>query len=116
MKKHLLLSSALLSCLFMTPLLTHANDKVTNLYNPQLFQQVCKGKAAGSDVSFAHRGIIWNGQCQVQFFPNSKTTPLKGDEKELSSICQTQPDAKTVIIEGQEFKGKCAIGYAAPAP
>ncbi|WOE31810.1 MULTISPECIES: hypothetical protein [unclassified Acinetobacter] len=115
MKKHILLS-ALLSCLFITPFAAQANDKVGTFYNPQLFQQVCKGKSEGTPVSFPSRGILWNGTCQVQFFPSAKTTTLKGDEKELSSICKTDPNSKVINIEGTEFKGKCAMGYAAPAP
>lgn len=115
MKNHILLS-ALMSCLFIAPFAAQANDKVGTFYNPQLFQQVCKGKTEGTPVSFPYRGIIWNGTCQTQFFPSAKTTGLKGDEKELSNICQTHPEQKSINIEGKDFKGKCALGYAAPAP
>lgn len=115
MKNHILVS-ALLSCLFIAPLATQANDKVGTFYNPQQFQQVCKGKSQGDAVSFASRGIIWNGNCTMQFFPSAKTTKLKGNEPELSSICQSDPASKSINIEGKDYKGKCALGYAPPAP
>lgn len=92
-----------------------ANDKVESTYNAKQYQQVCKGKTEGAEVSFAYRGIIWNGSCQSQFFP-TKTATLKGDEAELNSICRTDSTAKSVNISGKEYPGKCALGYAPPMP
>ena len=41
---------------------------------------------------------------------------LKGDEAELNSICQSNPQATSINIEGKEIKGKCALGFKAPHP
>lgn len=95
--------------------MSFANDKVESTYNAKQYQKVCKGKSEGAEVSFAYRGIIWNGTCQTQFFP-SNTKGLKGDEAELRTACQTDAAAKTATIAGQEHKGKCALGYAPPMP
>lgn len=115
MKKSILLA-ALCSTMAFAALPTQANDKVQTTYNAAKYQQVCKGKTQGADVSFAAHGIIWNGTCQVQFFPSAKTTSLSGTESELSSICTTNPDSTTINIKGVDYKGKCALGYAAISP
>ena len=95
--------------------MSFANDKVENAYNAKQFQSVCKGQSEGAEVTFPYRGIIWNGTCQTQFFPdNSKD--LKGNEAQLLSVCQSDPASKTVNIDGQDYKGKCALGYIAPSP
>ena len=92
-----------------------ANDKVENAYNAKQFQNVCKGQSDGAEVTFPYRGIIWNGTCQVQFFPdNSKD--LKGNEEQLLSACQNDAATKSVNIDGQDYKGKCALGYVPPSP
>ena len=68
-------------------------------------------------VSFAYRGIIWNGTCEPQFFPSSKNANIHGDEAELASICQSDSKATSINIEGKkEIKGKCALGFVAPKP
>ncbi|ANF83105.1 hypothetical protein A3K93_05210 [Acinetobacter sp. NCu2D-2] len=92
-----------------------ANDKVEKVYDAQLFQKVCKGKSAGDAVTFAHRGIIWNGTCEPQFFSNSKNA-VNGDEAELYTTCQGASGATTATLNGQEVKGKCALGFAPPRP
>ena len=113
-------NSILLSTIFSTLCLfsfnTQANDKVEHVYDAQKYQQVCKGKKEGDAVSFAFRGIIWNGSCQPQFLPAGKTANLKGDEKELNSICRSDTTAKSVNIEGKEYKGKCGLGFVPPTP
>lgn len=81
----------------------------------QKYQQVCKGKTQGADVSFAYKGVIWNGHCQSQFFP-TRVSAVKGDEKELNSICVTDPKATSIQIEGKTVKGKCALGFSPPQP
>lgn len=95
--------------------ISFANDKVQTVYNAKKYQQVCKGKSDGAQVSFAYRGIIWNGTCQPQFFPSS-TKGLKGDEAELNSVCKSDAAAKTASIAGQEYKGHCALGFTPPMP
>ena len=92
-----------------------ANDKVQSTYDSNRYMQVCKGKSQGAPVSFAYRGIIWNGTCEPQFFPNSKTG-ITGTETELYSACQGASGATTATINGREVRGKCALGYSAPRP
>ncbi|WP_445115750.1 hypothetical protein [Acinetobacter sp. WZC-1] len=94
---------------------TQANDKVETTYNPQKYQQVCKNKKQGDQISFAYKGIVWNGSCEPQFFA-TKSTAVKGNEPELNTTCASDASAKSVTIEGKEIKGKCALGFAAPQP
>jgi hypothetical protein len=108
--------SILLCSLCLAPLATQANDKVETTYNAQKYQQVCKGKTQGAWVSFAYRGIIWNGTCEPQFFASSKNSSIKGDEAELSTTCSADMKAKMVTINGTEVKGKCALGFMPPHP
>lgn len=108
--------SAVLSCLVLAPLSLHANDKVSNAYNPQKYQQVCKGKSKGDAVSYAARGIIWNGTCQTQFIPSGNYKNIKGNEAELTSICKSDMKSKAINIEGKEYLGKCALAFTAPTP
>ena len=115
MHKNVILSSILCG-LCLAPFAASANDKVETVYNAQKYQQVCKGKSQGAPVSFAYRGIIWNGTCEPQFFPSSKKVMLKGDEAELNSICHSDTNATSMNIEGHEIKGKCALGFTAPRP
>ena len=114
MNKKILFSSILCGLLF-SPFVS-ANDKVEKVYDSQRYQQVCKGKSQGTAVSFAYRGIIWNGTCEPQFFPSSKNANIHGDEAELTSICHGDPKAMSINIEGKESKGKCALGFSAPKP
>lgn len=95
--------------------LAFANDKVEKVYDAQLFQKVCKGKSAGDAVTFAHRGIIWNGTCEQQFFSSTKST-FVGTEAEIYNTCQGSTGTTTATINGQEIKGKCALGFTPPRP
>ena len=115
MNKNFLLSSILCG-LCLTPFAASANDKVEKVYNAQKYQQVCKGKTQGAQVSFAYRGIIWNGTCEPQFFPSSKNASITGDEAELSTACSGDTSATTASINGTEVKGKCALGFMPPRP
>lgn len=114
MNKNILLSAVL--CGFcLAPFATvQANDKVETTYNAQKYMQLCKGKSQGTWVSFAYRGIIWNGTCEPQFFSTNKA--VKGNESELMTACQTDMTTKSVMINGMEVKGKCALGFTAPYP
>ncbi|RLL34572.1 hypothetical protein D9K80_11025 [Acinetobacter cumulans] len=107
--------SAMLYGLCLTSFTASANDKVQSTYDVQKYQQVCKGKTQGDQVSFAYRGIIWNGTCQPQFFSSSKTK-LLGTEAELNSVCHSDAKAKSITVDGKEVKGKCALGFAPPSP
>ena len=108
MNKNIFLATALCGLCF-APFAASANDKVEKVYNAQKYQQVCKGKSEGAPVSFAYRGIIWNGTCQQQFFPSSSTN-IKGDEPELYTSCSS--GGKTsATINGTQVNGKCALGF-----
>ena len=115
MNKNILLSTVLCG-LCLSPLAASANDKVEKVYDAQRYQQVCKGKSQGAQVSFAYRGIIWNGTCEPQFFSSSKNANLHGEEAELLSTCSADAKATTATINGQEIKGKCALGFTPPRP
>mgnify|MGYP000072388913 FL=1 len=115
MKKNFILSSILCG-LCLAPFAASANDKVETVYNPQKYQQVCKGKSQGAPVSFAYRGIIWNGTCEPQFFASGKHAMIKGDEPELYNTCSSASGAASVTIGGTQVKGKCALGFMAPRP
>lgn len=94
---------------------TFANDKVETVYNAKQFQNVCKGKSEGAEVSFPYRGIIWNGTCQLQFF-SSNNKEVGEQANQLNSACRNDPKQKSINIEGTAYSGKCALGYAPPAP
>ena len=113
MNKNIFLATALCGLCF-APFAASANDKVEKVYNAQKYQQVCKGKSEGAPVSFAYRGIIWNGTCQQQFFPSSSAN-IRGDEPELYTSCSSS-GATTATINGTQVKGKCALGFTAPRP
>ena len=115
MNKNIFLSTVLCGLCF-APFAASANDKVETIYNAQKYQQVCKGKSQGAQVSFAYRGIIWNGTCEPQFFASSKNASIKGDEAELMSTCSGNSGATTATINGAEVKGKCALGFMPPRP
>ncbi len=115
MNKNIFLSTVLCGLCF-APFAASANDKVDTTYNAQKYQQVCKGKTQGAQVSFAHRGIIWNGTCEPQFFASSKNASIKGDEAELMSTCSGNSSATSATINGTEVKGKCALGFVPPRP
>ena len=115
MNKNFLLSSILCG-VCLAPFAASANDKVEKVYDAQRYQKVCKGKTQGAQVSFAYRGIIWNGTCEPQFFPSSKNASITGDEAELTTACSGDTGATTATINGTEVKGKCALGFMPPRP
>ncbi|TCM67017.1 hypothetical protein EC844_11058 [Acinetobacter calcoaceticus] len=100
-----------LLCLGSPALAKHTDSQL----NHAKFQQVCKGKTAGSPVSFANKGVLWNGSCQAQFIP-TQDTAIKGDEKEISTICITDPQATSVEVNAKVVKGKCALAFTPPQP
>ena len=111
---HKILLSALLCSLCMSPFV-HANDKVDRVYNAQTYQKVCKGKMSGAEVNFVYRGILWNGNCETQFFPNKSAT-IMGNESGIFSTCTADPNAMAANIDGVEMRGKCMLGFAHPRP
>lgn len=93
----------------------YANDKVESSYVPATYQKVCKGKTQGETISFPHKGIIWNGTCEPQFFP-TKSKGITGNEPELSTACVADSNTKSITVNGSEIKGKCALGFTPPSP
>ena len=62
MNKKLLISSFLCSlCLAVT---AQVNAKSTVDAQTQKYQQICKSKKQGDMVSFAYKGVIYNGTCE----------------------------------------------------
>ena len=102
--------------LCFAPFAASANDKVEKVYDIQRYQKVCNGKSQSEQVSFAYRGIIWNGTCEPQFFPSANTSSISGSEPELSRRCIRDRNATTININGTEIKGQCALGFMAPHP
>lgn len=106
---------ATLICSFCLSSVSLANDKVETTYDAKKYQQVCQGKTEGAEVSFAYKGIIWNGTCQSQFIP-SNSKGLTGNETQLNSTCQSDAAIKSINIEGKDYKGKCSLAFSAPTP
>lgn len=114
MNKNIFLSSLLCGLCFST--FTSANDKVDKVYDSQRYKQVCKGKTQGAPVSFAYRGIIWNGTCEPHFFPSNKAMMVDEHTPALSRLCQNDLSATSINLEGKEIKGKCALSFSPPQP
>lgn len=113
MKTQVLLTTMMCTLFFSG--FSQANDKVESTYDAKKYQQVCQGKSEGAEVSFAYKGIIWNGTCQPQFMPTN-AKGLTGNEAQLNSICRSDAATKSINIEGKDYKGKCSLGYAPPMP
>lgn len=111
-----LLIAGLYSSLLFSSTFVQANNKVEKVYDAQRYQQVCKGKKEGAAVSYIAHGIIWNGNCQTQFFPAKSNNKIRGDEPELTSICQSDPKQTNINITGLNIAGKCALGFTPPRP
>lgn len=110
-----ILFSSILCGLFISPFAT-ANDKVDRVYNPQKYEQVCKGKTQGAPVSFAYRGIIWNGTCEPQFIPNKAgMANMQGTESEIYTTCNSM-GTTSANINGMQVNGKCALAFTPPRP
>lgn len=113
MKTKILMGLMLCAGVFMGTV--QANDKVSSTYNAATYQKVCKGKSQGDMVSFAYKGIIWNGTCEQRFFP-SNSKGLTGDEPELATACTADNTVKSTTLNGTEVKGKCALSFTPPSP
>ena len=113
--KKVVLSTLCLGLFSISPL-TAANDKVSQVYDPHRYQQVCKNKTQGQHVSFAHRGIIWNGTCQPQFMPVDRSLRLQGNEAQIYRACTSTTGTTTVQIDGRNVSGKCVLGFTPPQP
>lgn len=112
--KNKIVISAFLGVLGLA-VLTPAYAVDNNIYNAQKFQQVCKGKSAGSTVSFSYQGVTWNGSCQTQFFPSKKNVKIN-NQTALIEACASDRAIKSIDIDGQAEAGRCALGFSPPAP
>ncbi len=114
MYKNIFLSTLFTGMCLGTFTTAQANDKVERIYDGARYEQVCKGKRVGQWVSFAHRGIIWNGSCQPQFVP-SNSMYVSGNEPELYTTCNGS-GYTTAMINGRAIKGKCTLAFTPPRP
>ena len=62
MNTKLILSSLICGLCFTVA--AQANAKTTQDPQTQKYQQVCKGKKQGDAVSFAYKGVVFNGVCE----------------------------------------------------
>ncbi|WP_109440581.1 hypothetical protein [Acinetobacter haemolyticus] len=95
MNSKLLLSSLICGlCLTVT---AQANTKTAADQLTQKHQQVCKGKKQGDAVSFAHKGVVFNGTCQndendkLIFQPPMPTSDTPPDTQNKISETQSEP-------------------------
>ncbi|OAL84425.1 hypothetical protein AY605_07100 [Acinetobacter sp. SFD] len=115
MNKNILLSTVLCG-LCLAPFAAIANDKIATSYNAQKYQQVCKGKTQGAQVSYSTRGVLFNGTCEPRFFPAGNPSSIIGDEPELYTACTSTSGTATATINGTQMSGKCALGFTPPHP
>ena len=66
MNTKLILSSLICGLCFTVA--AQANAKTTQDPQTQKYQQVCKGKKQGDAVSFAYKGVVFNGVNKLFFF------------------------------------------------
>ncbi|ENX43111.1 MULTISPECIES: hypothetical protein [unclassified Acinetobacter] len=62
MNTKLLFSSLICGLCFSVA--AHADTKATQDQQTKKYQQVCKGKKQGDPVSFAYKGVVFNGSCE----------------------------------------------------
>ncbi|ENW80709.1 hypothetical protein F909_01997 [Acinetobacter sp. ANC 3929] len=62
MNTKLLFSSLICGLCFSVA--AHADTKATQDQQAKKYQQVCKGKKQGDPVSFAYKGVVFNGSCE----------------------------------------------------
>lgn len=105
----------LMTAVFAIPAYAQTQDQ-TSMADLKKFQQVCKGKTAGAEVSFAHKAVIWNGTCESVFTATDRTVTLVGSEAEIYHICTNDKEATSMTINGSEVKGKCILTYTPPMP
>ena len=98
MNTKLILSSLICGLCFTVA--AQANAKTTQDPQTQKYQQVCKGKKQGDAVSFAYKGVVFNGVCEnndagkLAFQPPA---PPAGTMPETQSrMSQTQSEPRPV--------------------
>ena len=88
----------LFSCLICGLFLSPASQAKTNSdVQTHKYQQVCKGKKSGDMISFAHKGVIFNGVCQPNaagkliFQPPTPVTDAPAETQSRISETQSAP-------------------------
>lgn len=95
MNKKLLISSFLCSLCFTLAAQTHAKSNLDA--QTQKFQQICKSKKQGDMVSFADKGVIFNGTCEpnqtgkLTFQPPIPTNNVMPETQSKISETQSAP-------------------------
>ncbi|NIE96213.1 hypothetical protein F3J02_06930 [Acinetobacter sp. Tr-809] len=95
MNTKLLFSSLICGLCFSVA--AHANTKTTQDQQTKKYQQVCKGKKQGDPVSFAYKGVVFNGACQADeagklaFQPPTPASNTAADTQSRISETQSAP-------------------------
>lgn len=80
------------------------------------YQQVCKGKRTGDEVSFAYKTVIWNGTCEPLFTINDQNLNFAKTESNAYQHCMVNPNVKSITLNGKSLKGQCVLTYTPPMP
>lgn len=94
--KHLLSSLVCSLCLAVTAQ-ANAKTKTTHVdQQTQKYHQVCKSKKQGDMVSFAYKGVIFNGVCEndggkLMFQPPMPANGMTADTQSRMSETQSAP-------------------------
>ena len=95
MNTKLILSSLICGLCFTVA--AQANTKTTQDPQTQKYQQVCKGKKQGDAVSFAYKGVIFNGVCEnndagkLAFQPPAPPAGTMPETQNRMSQTQSEP-------------------------
>lgn len=118
MKLSLALSTVILSS---TAFVSMANAAPTTSgetfqYNPAKLQQVCRGKSAGAPAVLIMNGVIFNGTCEVQYLPNTRSKSMSMDDSMANSAAdacagKSANSSTSVTVDGREMAGKCVLAY-----
>ena len=107
MNKKLLISSFLCSlCLAVT---AQVNAKSTVDAQTQKYQQVCKGKKQGDMISFAYKGVVFNGTCEpneagkLAFHPPMPANNATPETQTKISETQSEPRPVSTPVQPMEM-------------
>ncbi|ENX21985.1 hypothetical protein F892_01225 [Acinetobacter vivianii] len=119
MNTKLLFSSLICSLCFSVA--AHAADtKATQDQQAKKYQQVCKGKKQGDPVSFAYKGVVFNGSCEpneagkLVFQPPMPASNAAVDTQ--SRLSETQSAPRPVSSAPMEAAPAMEAPAATPAP
>ncbi len=119
MNTKLLFSSLICSLCFSVA--AHAADtKATQDQQAKKYQQVCKGKKQGDPVSFAYKGVVFNGSCEpneagkLAFQPPMPASKAAVDTQ--SRLSETQSAPRPVSSAPMEAAPAMEAPAATPAP